>query len=278
VAYVTECYLQSKYPASTDAVTAAYSSVDLPADAFLARPRLPRTGRNHPILISVGSLEQLYKGIDTLIRAVGQLNSTGMPVRLLHIGAGRFRPYLERLTAELGLGQRVEFVGALPAGAEVRRILDTADLFVMPSRTEGLPKALIEAMAWGLPAVGTAVGGIPELLAPEDLVVPDDVGGLASAIRRFIADPNRLAEASARNLVRAASYSYEVLTARRGVFYGQVRDAVTQWQRRGAAVGRRSGSENRIHHDSAMWFPRIIGQPSLRAEGCEKDTDDLNAG
>ncbi|GAB3976194.1 glycosyltransferase family 4 protein [Plantactinospora veratri] len=82
----------------------------------------------------------------------------------MHLGDGRYRPRLERLATDLGVRRQVHFTGTISAATEVRRQLDAADLFVMPSRTEGLPKALIEAMARGLPAVATSVGGIPELL------------------------------------------------------------------------------------------------------------------
>ena len=117
----------------------------------------------------------------------------------------------------------VEFTGAL-SGAAVRSRLDAADLLVMPSRTEGLPRALIEAMARGLPAIATAVGGIPELLAPADLIAPGDPGALAAAIRSRLADPQWLADASARNLTRARAYAQAELTRRRDAFYAAVRD------------------------------------------------------
>jgi glycosyltransferase involved in cell wall biosynthesis len=123
------------------------------------------------------------------------------------------------------VADRVTLTGTLPAGDAVWRQLDAADLFVMPSRTEGLPKALIEAMARGLPAVGSAVGGIPELLAPEDLVPPDDVTALADAIRRLVTDPARMTAASARNLARAADFAETALAPRRDAFYRAVRAA-----------------------------------------------------
>ncbi len=224
-AYVTEGYLQSRYPARAGAVTAAYSSIDLPAAAYVPRPR--RVDRTPAVatLISVGTLEQMYKGVDTLVAALARLVATGTAVRLVHVGDGRCRPRIEALAARLAVTDKVLLVGALPAGDAVRRQLDAADLFVMPSRTEGLPKALIEAMARGLPAIGSAVGGIPELLAPEDLVAPDDVAGLATAIRRLLADPSRMTAASARNLARAADFADERLAPRRTAFYRAVREA-----------------------------------------------------
>ena len=200
VAYVTERHLQSRYPVRPGAVHAAYSSVDLPAEAFVPHPRGPGPVPEPATLISIGSLDQLYKGIDTVIVALAELAAAGVAPRLVHLGDGRFRPRLEQLAARLGVTDRITFAGTLPAGAAVRQRLDQADLLVMPSRTEGMPRALIEAMARGLPAIGSTVGGIPELLAAEDLVAPDDPAALAAAIRRFLTEP-----ATARRRARPAT-------------------------------------------------------------------------
>jgi phosphatidylinositol alpha-1,6-mannosyltransferase len=223
VSYVTEAYLQARYPADAAAVTASYSSVRLPEAAYLPQPRTAEPDRGTYRLVSVGSLAQLYKGIDTLVAATARLVSAGLPVHLTHIGDGRFRDQLEQLAARLGITENVTFAGTLPAGDLVRQRLDAADLFVMPSRTEGLPRALVEAMAWGLPAIGSTAGGIPELLSPDDLVAPDDVPGLTEAIRRMLTDPARRTAASARNLARAADFAEAALDRRREAFYQAVR-------------------------------------------------------
>jgi glycosyltransferase involved in cell wall biosynthesis len=236
VAYVTEAYLQRRYPAAPGALTAAYSSVDLSPEAYASRPRAAHPVPGSPALVSVGSLEQPYKGVDTLLRALARLRAAGTPARLVHVGDGRCRPRLERLTADLGLGRHVHFAGMLTAGDPVRRHLDAADLFVMPSRTEGLPRALIEAMARGLPAVGTTAGGIPELLPPGDLVPPGDDAALARVIAGHLASPERAAAASARNLARARDFADQVLTARRDAFYQALRRATSDAAVRGGTT------------------------------------------
>jgi glycosyltransferase involved in cell wall biosynthesis len=224
VAYVTDSYLQTHYPAGSSAVAASYSSVELPPDAYVPEPRSAGRRNSVPMLVSVGTLEQPYKGIDILLKALHQLHAMGVPAQLVHIGDGRLRPQLEQLAAELGLTKHVRFAGMLAVGDAVRRRLDDADLLVMPSLTEGLPRALIEGMARGLPAVGTVVGGVPELLAPADLVAPGDVAGLAGLIRDHLADSGRMAAASARNLARSRDFSAERLMTRRAEFYRAVRE------------------------------------------------------
>jgi glycosyltransferase involved in cell wall biosynthesis len=225
VAYVTDHVLQSRYPAAMGAVTASYSSVELPPEAFAARHRVGGGGASH--LVSIGSLDQPYKGIDTLIRALPLL-AVRRPIHLTHIGDGRCRPALERLAADCGVADRVCFAGRVPAGAAVRDLLDRADLFVMPSRTEGQGRALIEAMARGLPAVGSAVGGIIELLDPPFLVPPDRPDALARRIADLLDDPKRCRQAAADNLERARGFATDQLTPRRTAFYRAVRETVSR--------------------------------------------------
>ncbi|PPA60004.1 glycosyltransferase [Micromonospora chalcea] len=222
VAYETERRLQRRYPTLPTTPTAGISSVDLPPAAFVPRARPVRRLPDEATVVSVGSLEQLYKGIDTLISALALMPADGPRARLVHVGVGAYRPHLERLADRSGVADRLRFTGPLPDADAVRRQLDAADLFVMPSRTEGLPRALIEAMARALPAIGSTAGGIPELLDPECLVPPDDPAALAAAVTAMLADPRRLADASARNLRRAHDFSAETLDARRASFYRTV--------------------------------------------------------
>ena len=225
VAYVTQRTLQGRYPAGPAARTAAYSSIELDPLSF-------RNGRSFVDLppyrlVSVGSLEQRYKGVDVLIDAVGRLRDQGVPVRLVHLGDGRHRAELERQVRRLDLGDSVTFAGAVPAGDPVRRRLDEADLFVMPSRAEGLPRALIEAMARGLPAIASTAGGIPELLEREYLVPPDDPVALATAIRALLTDPARMTAAGRHNRRRAEDFASWRLAPRRERWYAAVRDHTT---------------------------------------------------
>ncbi|SCG78676.1 glycosyltransferase [Micromonospora humi] len=234
VAYETERALQNRYPAGPDAPSLAVSSVDLPGSAFTA-PRHESDFATPPTLVSIGTLERLYKGVDTLIDAVGLLTRAGFPVRVVHVGTGRYRAHLEHLAVRRGIIDRFTFAGWVPTTEGLQARLDAADLFVMPSRTEGLPRALLEAMARGLPAIASAVGGIPELLPADDLVPPNDPPRLAEAIRRMVSDPARMALSSARNVTRARCYSARSLEPRRETFYQAVRQATSRGLARGAA-------------------------------------------
>jgi glycosyltransferase involved in cell wall biosynthesis len=90
--------------------------------------------------------------------SVGICLRAGLDVRAAIVGDGVFRPRMEARSRALGLQNQVRFTGQLSTVAEVRQQLDEADLFVLPSKTEGLPRAMLEAMARALPCIGTAVG------------------------------------------------------------------------------------------------------------------------
>ena len=170
----------------------------------------------------------MYKGPDVLLRAMALLQSR-VPVQLRIVGAGRYRSELEQLARSLSLDDTVEFTGELAAGAAIRSEFDNATLMVLPSRTEGLPRVVIEAMARGLPCVATNVGGIPELLDAEDLVRPNDPRALAEKIEKVVGDSARLSRMSARNLAKAQHFRPEVLESKRTSFYRFLRDTTNTW-------------------------------------------------
>jgi len=223
-AYVTEEALQRRYPASPGSLMAGFSDVQLPPEAFVAVPRLDRKDTKGTVIITVGTLEQLYKSQDVLIDAVGQEVRQGQDLRIVFVGDGQHRAALEEQARKQGLEGRVHFLGWLSGGPAVRSQLDAADLFALPSRQEGLPRAMVEAMARALPCVGSTVGGIPELLPAEDLVPPGDAGALAHKIREMVTTPGRMARMSARNLEKAKHYREEALAGRRRAFYRHVRE------------------------------------------------------
>jgi glycosyltransferase involved in cell wall biosynthesis len=247
VSYVTQRALQRRYPSKAlamgisdvmlpeGAFTTSYSSIELKSGQVLSsgRSRVPERGR--ATLVFVGSLAQLYKAPDVLIEAFAKANQRGSDLRLRMVGDGRYRPMLEGLCRQFGIENRCEFLGQLSGGAAVQDVLDSADVFVLPSRVEGLPRAMIEAMARGLPCIGTNVGGIPELLPAEDLVEPGDADALAEKIEEIVGDPDRQRLMSACNLAEARNYVDEILREKRIAFYEYTREVTSEWLRRKAA-------------------------------------------
>ncbi len=228
-AYVTKQALQARYPCSQYSV--GISDVDISADFLVLTPRRFRQEVRTLNLIFVGTLAQLYKAPDILLDAVANCVQQGIDLKLTMVGDGKHRKELEAQAVALGLGERVCFRGQLAAREAVTAELDQADLFVLPSYQEGLPRAMVEAMARALPCIGSTVGGIPELLPPEDMIPPGNVGALANKIREIVTNPERMAQMSARNLEKAKEYTDEVLREQRIAFYRYVRERTEVWLR-----------------------------------------------
>jgi glycosyltransferase involved in cell wall biosynthesis len=160
-----------------------------------------------------------------LVRAVALLVRRDVDVTLTLVGDGRRRRDVQESAEARELAERVRFVGGLPSGSAVMSALDEADVFVLPSRQEGLPRAMIEAMARGLPCIGSSIGGIVELLPSECLSPPGSPDALSRVIEQLVRDPARLTRSSERNLAVAARYASTILEPRRIEFYRFVRDA-----------------------------------------------------
>ena len=198
-AYVSEG-LRRAYPARYPSSEYVFSGVQLGREAVAAPRDLGffQAGQSSGWeLVTVGRLES-EKGPDILVESLGLLRDhrPGLNWRMTFLGPGSMRDSLERRVAELDLSDRVLFAGQVSPGPAVANYLDRSHLFVLPSRTEGMPRAMIEGMARGLPAVGTRAGGIVELL-PDDATAPiNDPHSLAVAIERSLV-PARLVERSA---------------------------------------------------------------------------------
>jgi glycosyltransferase involved in cell wall biosynthesis len=150
----------------------------------------------------VGRLNPI-KDLGTMLDAFAALPADlSVRTRLCLVGDGADRAMLEAKRDTLGLGQRVTFLGAR---SDVSEVLMAADAFVMSSISEGLPMALLEAMAAGVPCIATAVGGIPDLFADDrGLLVPaQNALALADAMATIVRSPElrqRLVRNAAANL------------------------------------------------------------------------------
>lgn len=161
-----------------------------PGDKVQERAILNLSGE-YRIILFVGNLVPV-KAVDVLIRASTQLMQEDNTIRLVIVGQGPLRAELERLARELGIADRVQFAGSLPH-AEMPRWFRAADVFVLPSHSEGVPNVLLEASACGVPWVASRVGGIPEIahLGISRLVTPDAPSELARAIHETLRSPRR---------------------------------------------------------------------------------------
>jgi glycosyltransferase involved in cell wall biosynthesis/peptidoglycan/xylan/chitin deacetylase (PgdA/CDA1 family) len=156
---------------------------------FAARQYSPR-----PRQIAMVACLREEKRIDVLIGAAPQILARFPDARFVIAGDGTCRESLVALAGQLGVADRISFLGHRD---DVPAILAQADMFVLPSRSEALPNSVIEAMVSGLPVVASDVGGIPELVDDGKtgyLVPPGDPQALAAALGRLLEDPQRAAE------------------------------------------------------------------------------------
>jgi phosphatidylinositol alpha-1,6-mannosyltransferase len=236
--YVTSTSLQKRYPPCKTAFAVSYSDVNLENDPVpghtvqTRRQRLRDSPWNDPLgsplrIGFIGSFARMYKGPDTLLHAAA-LCQPQLNLQLALIGAGRHLPEMKALATTLGIAGRIEFRGEIPSGRPIFEFLDSIDLFAMPSRAEGLPRALVEAMSRGCPCIASAVGGIPELLEATDLVPPNSPKKLAELILQVAADPDRLLAMSARNLAKAAQFNPQTLNESRRAFVEEVKRLSSQ--------------------------------------------------
>jgi glycosyltransferase involved in cell wall biosynthesis len=218
--YVTNSTLQRRYPRRPGTPSIGLSNVLLRPGSLVAQSRAWQPGPFR--VITIGSQESHYKGHDVLLRAVRTLIDSGLDLTATIIGGGRVHGELIELAHAMGLADRVRFTGVLDDRAAIRRLLDSASLFALPSRTEGMPRALIEAMARALPAVGSRVGGIPELLPPSCLVPVDDHQALAAAMTRLLTDRRAWEEQSRDSLKIAQTFEQSLLEGKFSAWLGQV--------------------------------------------------------
>ena len=189
-----------------------------PTDKVEARRKLglPESGK---VALYVGALVPV-KGVDILLEAFRRLRSASDDTVLYCVGDGAERGRLEAEVAADGLEGNVFFVGSRPHG-EVPLWMNACDVFVLPSRNEGWPTVLSEALACGRPVVATAVGGVPEVIRHESLgrlVPPESPEPLATALRQVLdaeADPE-----SIRSSV--LDYTWDKISARTADVYRRV--------------------------------------------------------
>lgn len=191
--YVTRQILQRQLPCPKDIPSISASNVRLEDSDFesLDRDFGPWNTLSPMRVIGVGSMESSGKGYDLLIRAIADLRRGGLNMTLDLVGDGMLRRDLAILAEEQNVGAAVTFHGHISTRAQLNGLLDQCHVFAMPSRNEGLPRAMLEAMARGLCVLGSRVGGIVELAPSECLFAPDDVAALSQCLARIYRQPER---------------------------------------------------------------------------------------
>jgi glycosyltransferase involved in cell wall biosynthesis len=199
-------------------------------DEDIAAPPPPRPSIATDLLV-VGRLTP-EKGIDVLLDALVDLERPdGSAVTLRIVGSGPEEDRLKAQTKHLGLEQRVFFDGHVPFGPELFARYASTRLVVIPSRTEGIPKAATEAMAFGRPVIATAVGGLPEVVGSQGergrLVPREDRDALRATLRDVISSEETIQQMG----LHARAYGREI--TREGQVRAIVQRVAPDWLGKG---------------------------------------------
>jgi glycosyltransferase involved in cell wall biosynthesis len=216
-----------------------YQAIGFPQSKILNIPngvRIPGTGKsNYHSMLNVLAISRLSweKGINILIQAWANVLRQTPNLKLFILGEGVRESALRTLSSTLGLDRSVFFEGAQPC---IEKYLTEADLFVLPSKTEGLSNALLEAMSFGIPCIATQVGGTPEIFGVEDhrvipfgtywttrygiMTRPEDAEGLSNAMLYLMWNERSRQEIGIRARAHVAeNYSIDVIAGRYAELY-----------------------------------------------------------
>lgn len=220
--YVNGQTLPRLFPVAAGTPYEAVSSIRLHSGDVVPVPRVFGGFRGPIRLISVGALSKRKRPCD-LLAAAGLLRARGIAAEVHFAGEGPERERVEATAARLGLSGTVHLHGHVADRSRLVSLLDECDLFALPSASEGLPRAALEAMSRGLPAVGTRIQGLDEILRPAELFEVGDVERLAAIVERLYRDPGALSALSAQGLETVRSYCSEALSPKRIRLYTALR-------------------------------------------------------
>jgi glycosyltransferase involved in cell wall biosynthesis len=232
VSYVTEQILQKKYSVynhkkntSDKYFECSYSSIEL-STKDIAEPK-KNFGVNPLKLIHVAnSINSDIKGHSTVIKVIQQLKTKGISVSCYFIGDGNYIPILKKLVEELSLEKEITFCGNISDRKILLDKLKSSDIFIYPTKMEGLPRALIEAMASGLPCLSSPTVGIPELIEKKYLFDPLDVSGFSNKIIQLTRNIEELESMSIKNCKVSTKFTNIKLNIKRTEFYTKLHNLV----------------------------------------------------
>ena len=213
--YVTKSFLQKRYPNNN--VTTNCSNVYLKAvgdDILKKRLDKIATMDLKKIVLgqAVNSIDVKYKGEHLVLYAMRKLKELGIMVEFQVAGPGT-GDYLKKVAAKCGVSDQLTLKGTLTKD-EIFEWYQSIDIYIQPSKQEGLPRSVIEAMSYGCPALGSDLAGIPELLDKECLFDPDVNSQIVDAVTNLLT-VDRMIENAKKNFEKAKEYNLQDIEQRR---------------------------------------------------------------
>lgn len=229
--YVTEKWLQKRYPTQAKSIIASNVYLKEFNETKINR-RIINFSKRKPINYTLGtiaSVEVKYKGQEFIIKALGQLRKKGIILHYDLVGAGDPK-YLKKIAKKYGVDSQVHFVGLL-LHDDIWQWLDKVDIYAQPSKQEGLPRALIEAMNRGCLTIGSNVAGIPELLEPDTVFESGNVNQIVKILKNLLDETNHT-HRIIRNFKKSKEFDKNLLEQRRQTLFLQYRDLIMEYGKR----------------------------------------------
>ena len=223
--YVTQKFLQKRYP--TDAsITAEASNVNIKRiEENVLLNRLNRIKKNTLVwrLGIIGNIAVKYKGYDVLLKAVSSLPKPyRQKIKISFVGGGD-STYLQSLIKKYKINEQVEILGKLKAGQEIFNFLDNLDIYVHPSKQEGLPRVVIEAMSRACPVLASGVAGTPELIDQKYIHQPGNCNRLKKTLIEVMENKDELSQMAKQNFNTSKNYLFDNLEMSRNHFFNSVK-------------------------------------------------------
>ncbi len=229
--YVTENFLQNRYPSAQNSKTIALSDVELTnVDSSILENRINKivNSKYKIILGTVASLTVRYKGIDTALLMLSNIVSKYSNVEYHILGEGNTIYYRE-MAEELEVSEFVFFDGDLADRKEVFKWFDSIDIYMQPSRVEGLPRSPIEAMSRACPVVASSVGGIPELLDDNMMFNYSNTKVFQDIIEELLNDKSKMLKVVKCNFNKAKKYEKSILQKKYNIFLNNFKNDLSNF-------------------------------------------------
>ena len=221
--YVTEDYLQKKYPCHCPNINASNVAIEPTEDMFLEKKyeNIKKLDKSRISLMTTADVDNKSKGHEYVIKAIRLLKEKGIDATYYMAGGGN-QDYLKCVASKNNVRENIVFLGRLTMD-QVFQKLDEVDIYIQPSLQEGLPRAVIEAMSRGCFCIGTRTAGTPELISDEYIVERKDPKDIANIIEKYLGlDSATRIEQARINYEKSKKYRPAILDERRNAFLNSI--------------------------------------------------------
>lgn len=232
VLYVTEMFLQGRYPTNGKSISCSDVVIDdVSQDNLIRRLDKIEKRKGKKIIGTTAAVDVKYKGQEYVIKALGILKQKGNIEFEYQLAGNGDNSYLKRVAIEAGVEDQVILLGGVPH-EKIFSWLDSIDVYIQPSFQEGLPRALIEAQSRALPCFGSSTGGIPELLHNDCVFSTKENMASAIATKLETLTKTKESEYAKFDFDKAKCYDRKQLDKKRTDFYDEFIRSVVMEKRK----------------------------------------------